>query len=377
MSKHAARGIDGRLELGLGGDPRGFAEFVALRDELGKLDHPARPDVDWFRVERGCLALLQSNGAELQTLAALALARAQLYGPAPLLESIELLNTLMENPAIGFWPPLAEARAETLAWLCGHLHRWFRGRSPGREEVPLLIELEAALARLESLQPGPAHSASQRALRQAIAGRARGLEALGGAASAVVAQWPGAVGAPTAVSLAVALPAPITLVFTPAQSPARSARARHYLGWVSVFALALVAGLGGAWWYAAIPEPAPVGRLLRLDDLFDAGSVQISPKALPTLVSALATIKAQASALVMIGGHSDASGTAHMNLELSHARATAVRDWLHQVGGLAAGCLAVRGHADNQPLASNETAAGRAINRRVDIELVPQTAPCG
>ncbi|MCB5321025.1 type VI secretion system ImpA family N-terminal domain-containing protein, partial [Yersinia intermedia] len=50
-----------------GGDPRHLAEFSALRDEIGKLHHPARPDVDWGRVEQLCLALFRQNGVELQT----------------------------------------------------------------------------------------------------------------------------------------------------------------------------------------------------------------------------------------------------------------------------------------------------------------------
>ena len=40
--------------LRTGGDPRTLSEFTALRDELSKLTHPARPDVDWQKVEQLC-----------------------------------------------------------------------------------------------------------------------------------------------------------------------------------------------------------------------------------------------------------------------------------------------------------------------------------
>ncbi|WP_330220792.1 hypothetical protein [Pseudomonas frederiksbergensis] len=38
------------MRIRVGGDPRGFGEFTALRDELAKLSHPACPDVDWAKV---------------------------------------------------------------------------------------------------------------------------------------------------------------------------------------------------------------------------------------------------------------------------------------------------------------------------------------
>lgn len=59
------------------------------------------------------------------------------------------------------------------------------------------------------------------------------------------------------------------------------------------------------------------------------------------------------------------------NLALSHGCASAVRDWMQQ-GDFADSCFAVQGLVANQPIASNETEAGRTANRRVDIQLVPQ-----
>ena len=63
-----------------GGDPRTLPDYVALRDELNKLTHPARPDVDWHYVENRCLSLFEQNGVELQTAAWYTLARTQLAG---------------------------------------------------------------------------------------------------------------------------------------------------------------------------------------------------------------------------------------------------------------------------------------------------------
>ncbi|BEM64667.1 hypothetical protein SME23J_36940 [Serratia marcescens] len=53
--------------LKTGGDPRTLPDYAALRDELAKLSHPARPDVSWRYVEKLCLSLFEQNGVELQT----------------------------------------------------------------------------------------------------------------------------------------------------------------------------------------------------------------------------------------------------------------------------------------------------------------------
>lgn len=41
-----------KYRISTGGDPRAFTEFGLLRDEISKLTHPARPDVDWQKVEQ-------------------------------------------------------------------------------------------------------------------------------------------------------------------------------------------------------------------------------------------------------------------------------------------------------------------------------------
>ena len=50
-----------KYRISTGGDPRAFTEFGLLRDEISKLTHPARPDVDWQKVEQLSLALFRHN----------------------------------------------------------------------------------------------------------------------------------------------------------------------------------------------------------------------------------------------------------------------------------------------------------------------------
>ncbi|WEJ73067.1 OmpA family protein [Pseudomonas sp. PSE14] len=120
--------------------------------------------------------------------------------------------------------------------------------------------------------------------------------------------------------------------------------------------------------------PAPV----RLDSLslFAVGSAKLKPESTKVLINALVDIKAQPGWLIVIAGHTDATGNAEHNLELSRARAGAVRDWMQRMGDIPDSCFAVQGFGAQQPIASNDTEIGRAANRRVDIRLVPEVGAC-
>ncbi|MBI0247275.1 ImpA family type VI secretion system protein, partial [Yersinia pestis subsp. pestis] len=109
--------------LKTGGDPRALADFTALRGELNKLAHPARPDVDWVRVEQLCLALFRQNGVELQTAVDFTLARTHTVGLAGLCEGLELLAGLVCHQWRGLWPPQTHARVALLAWLSDRLQQ--------------------------------------------------------------------------------------------------------------------------------------------------------------------------------------------------------------------------------------------------------------
>ncbi|MFK8330594.1 OmpA family protein [Pseudomonas sp. BJa5] len=126
----------------------------------------------------------------------------------------------------------------------------------------------------------------------------------------------------------------------------------------------------------AVPASAP--EPLRLDSLslFGSGSAQLKPGSTKVLVNALVDIKIQPGWLVVITGHTDATGSAEQNLRLSRARAAAVHDWMRQMGDIPDSCFAVQGVGASQPVASNDSEAGRAANRRVEIRLVPTLGAC-
>ena len=136
---------------------------------------------------------------------------------------------------------------------------------------------------------------------------------------------------------------------------------------------------------AAHVEPAPTAapvriakKPVRLDSLslFATGSAQLKPGSTKILINALVDIKAQPGWLIVIAGHTDATGDPQNNLRLSRARAAAVHAWMQQMGGIPDSCFAVQGFGASQPITTNDTEAGRAANRRVDIRLVPEAGAC-
>lgn len=128
-----------------------------------------------------------------------------------------------------------------------------------------------------------------------------------------------------------------------------------------------------------VPQGSPhKPRTIRLDSLslFNSGSAQLKPKSTKFLVNAFAGIKAQPGWLIVITGHTDATGSDEQNLRLSRARAAAVHDWIQRMGDIPSNCFAVQGLGASEPIASNDTEQGRSANRRVEIRLVPEAGAC-
>lgn len=127
---------------------------------------------------------------------------------------------------------------------------------------------------------------------------------------------------------------------------------------------------------ASYQPPPPPPAVITLDSmsLFDSGRAQLKPGSTRALVDTVETIKAHPGKRILVAGHTDNAGDAAGNLKLSNARAAALRDWLIEASGIPATQFAVQGYGDTRPIAANDTPAGRAKNRRVEITLVPDTA---
>ncbi|MEG6268639.1 OmpA family protein [Enterobacter quasihormaechei] len=128
------------------------------------------------------------------------------------------------------------------------------------------------------------------------------------------------------------------------------------------------------------PEPKlkPIPKIVRLDSmsLFDSGKFELKAGSIRMLVNSLVGIKAKPGWLIVVSGHTDNTGNPQLNQTLSLKRAEAVRDWMRDTGDVQESCFAVQGYGESRPVATNDTPEGRALNRRVEISLVPQANAC-
>jgi outer membrane protein OmpA-like peptidoglycan-associated protein len=99
---------------------------------------------------------------------------------------------------------------------------------------------------------------------------------------------------------------------------------------------------------------------------FDTSSDVIRDESKPTIDKMAAMLKAKPDWKLTIEGHTDASGGDAQNVPLSQRRADSVKGYL-VTAGIAADRLTAKGFGSSKPLAGNETATGRAQNRRVEL----------
>lgn len=109
------------------------------------------------------------------------------------------------------------------------------------------------------------------------------------------------------------------------------------------------------------------------DVSFDTGRADIKPQMRPVLDEIGRNL--DPSVRVTIVGHTDSTGSDAINDPLSRERAESVRDYLSS-RGVSPSRVTVSGRGSHEPVASNDTEAGRAANRRVEIFL-SEAAPQG
>ena len=100
--------------------------------------------------------------------------------------------------------------------------------------------------------------------------------------------------------------------------------------------------------------------------LFDFDSDRIRPDAERTLTDVAEVLKAYAQRPMRIEGHTDSVASDDYNLKLSERRAQSVQAWFASRGGVKA-AFATKGWGEAKPAATNDTAAGRQQNRRVEV----------
>jgi len=102
--------------------------------------------------------------------------------------------------------------------------------------------------------------------------------------------------------------------------------------------------------------------------LFDLDRAQLKPTAMSSVDKLAEFLKQHQDRQVMIEGYTDSSGSDTYNLRLSEQRANAVRDALMRQG-VSPERIVVKGYGEQYPISSNDSPAGRAMNRRVDVTI--------
>ena len=122
---------------------------------------------------------------------------------------------------------------------------------------------------------------------------------------------------------------------------------------------------------APAPAPVPVSEKVTYsaDAFFDFDKAVVKPEAKAKLDELVAQIRNINLEVVIAVGHTDSIGSDAYNQRLSVRRAEAVKAYLVSKG-IEANRIYTEGKGEKQPIADNKTAAGRAKNRRVEVEVV-------
>jgi iron complex outermembrane receptor protein len=117
------------------------------------------------------------------------------------------------------------------------------------------------------------------------------------------------------------------------------------------------------------PPPPPAKKKIVLRSVhFDFDKATLRAEAKPILDEAVQISKQEGSVDIVVEGHTDSVGADQYNLKLSHRRAETVRRYLVEQG-VAPARITTEGLGESKPVASNDTADGRAQNRRVELHV--------
>jgi outer membrane protein OmpA-like peptidoglycan-associated protein len=105
---------------------------------------------------------------------------------------------------------------------------------------------------------------------------------------------------------------------------------------------------------------------------FATNSAEINPSFYQVLNSVNLVLKKYDKTLIEVAGHTDSTGSAQYNQQLSERRANSVAQYL-EAQGLRSDRVMTVGAGETRPVASNDTPEGRQANRRVELTLTPLT----
>lgn len=110
--------------------------------------------------------------------------------------------------------------------------------------------------------------------------------------------------------------------------------------------------------------------VLQGDLAFDTNSAAIRPGVFSEVERMSNVLDRYPKSVIQVGGHTDGQGSEAYNLTLSQQRADAIKNLMAQLG-IIQSRIEAAAFGESQPIASNETEAGRKLNRRVEIKIAP------
>lgn len=116
------------------------------------------------------------------------------------------------------------------------------------------------------------------------------------------------------------------------------------------------------------PSEGEINVRLTSDILFDHNSAGLRSTSRTTLNELAANFAQYPDNIIIVEGHTDSTGTDQYNQRLSEQRASNVADYLID-RGVRAGNITVFGFGESRPKSTNDTAEGRQLNRRVEINI--------
>lgn len=102
---------------------------------------------------------------------------------------------------------------------------------------------------------------------------------------------------------------------------------------------------------------------------FPSGQSALMPSFFPVLESVSLVLKEYSDTAIKVSGHTDSTGGAQLNQRLSEQRAESVASFLGSQG-VARARMQVYGYGPRYPIADNDSEAGKAANRRVEIDIL-------
>jgi outer membrane protein OmpA-like peptidoglycan-associated protein len=129
-------------------------------------------------------------------------------------------------------------------------------------------------------------------------------------------------------------------------------------------------GIDSPFLVTALLKPIKMDQSVVLNNIFfQTDKFELRPESFPELQKLFALLKSNPDVMVEISGHTDNQGSVSHNAVLSENRAKSVKDYLVKAG-IPGTAIKTAGYGSSKPIGDNNTDAGRAQNRRIEMKIV-------